>query len=177
MEPIAEILTYPEQAIQKYRGRLQVPVGIFAALSAWLHVLISLLILFRARMEILPFAVLFTASGCFILAFLSFKTMALHFLAEMWGGKGQVKSFFTAIGLSAWPLHLALPLTLATRNLAILIPAFLILVFWCNALSFKALQENYKISPRRALAVSMTPSLAVFFLAVMLAATLLAVLT
>lgn len=102
-------------------------------------------------------------------------TAILHFIAELYGGRGTVTGLFAAFGFSQLPRLLMAPLWLVTALFSDSVQALVtgtgtvVVILWILLLHMKALEAGYGFSPGKAILVLATPFLACSALALMTA--------
>lgn len=171
MELILSIFTHPDLALRQIRDDQTLKkFSRLALASAWLSILISLLLTFQIRPSAVSFILFLLVGYLALVLLIDFKTMWIHFVSENMGGEGKVMTLFSMLVYSFMPFHLVLPFSLFFQPMSagFSILMWLYFILWTSILGIKSIRINYNLSLRKIWIVILTPLILFFTAMVML---------
>ena len=170
LEVLYDVLFHPKSAMREISERQLIGQSLIVfVLSVVLPGIALLPALADSPLAIVAVGLYITGSLVLWLA----GTAILHFIAELYGGRGTATGLFAAFGFSQLPRLLMAPLWLVTALFSDSIRALVtgtgsvVVILWILALHMKALEAGYGFSPVKAILVLATPFLACSALALM----------
>ena len=173
MIAVPEIFYSPQKTLAEIKASPRPAQSLLAAMSAWLSFITGILLIIHRTVTLKQFFAVYLFTFIFFLLLVFFKTLLVHFFAEVLGGDGKITLFIFLLAYSMMPLHFFLPVGLLMRQAPMfyILAVSLICVGWAGVLGLEALKVHYGLSWGKSLAAGLAPFLFLILVPVLIALT------